>query len=112
MTAAAHFVALLFAVPAGILAYFVLAADAPFARLHHVLVIQLLLIFALIGIPEIAGATIVYFLAAMAVTGWSRGQYHGRRQTDQVPPPEPKRSTSKTDTRGQPVIFKRQLKDD
>lgn len=108
MSAAAHFVAFLFAAPAGALTYTVVIADYPFAKLHHVLLIVLLFIFPLIGIPDIASATVFYYIVGIILAGaaariLSNPRHQGRHTGHQQRQPgEPS---------DEPIIFTDQRED-
>lgn len=110
MSAAEHVLAFLFAAPAGALAYFTLArADHPEIDMRHFLAVILMFILPLIGLPEIAGSTVIYFLVGIGLaafgprlTGQGRptptGQDDHRRQQPAGPQgPQPPRRAVQVD---------------
>lgn len=129
MSAAAHILVILFAAPAGSLAYLVLTVpDSPRLGLHHLLAVVLLFVIPLVGIPEAAGTTVLAFLAACGVTrtGYRRWQrvrnrrrqqyyqrQHQRRQRQQTGSQQStQRHPPRTGPHGEPIVFKDQLRDD
>lgn len=129
MSAAAHVLAVLFAAPAGSLAYLVLAVpESPRLGLHHLLAVVLLFIIPLVGIPAAAGTTVLTFLAACGLTrtGYRRWQrvrnrrrqryyrrQHQRRRERQQTSSQHSTQTypPQTGPHGEPIVFQDQLDD-
>lgn len=110
MSAAAHFLTLLFAVPAGILSYLILSMpEHPRLGMEHLLAVVLLFGIPLVGMPEAAGAFVLYFGIGLGLTGYIRRWTHQQPSPD-PPTPQPKRESSRTTRKRAPVIFKRQRK--
>lgn len=87
----ALFIGIMFALPAGILFYFVLVdPDQPWADMRFLCAATLLFIVPLFGYPEAAGTAVLFFGAGLVLTGSFRRWLH--QQETQPPPgtqPEP-----------------------
>lgn len=103
MSAAAHILTAMFAAPAGILTYFIFTMpDHPQIGLRHLLATVLLFIVPLVGMPEMAGGTVLYYAIGFLTAGRIRRRWQ-QRQTK--PQPRPDRYHTQTDTEDQPIIW-------
>lgn len=110
MSVAAHVTALLFALPAGILSYLILTVpDSPQLDMRHLVAVVLLFIIPVVGMPEAAGATVLYYLGGFLLASRLRRHWHRHRTK---PQPGPTRQFEETDDTGKPIIFKTQRRDD
>lgn len=125
--AAALFIAAMFALPAGILFYFILAApDQSWLDMRHLLAVVLLFCIPLVGIPEAAGGAVLFFGAGLVLTRQIRRWQHQQEtrlqpepepepeptpDTTLDPEPEPTREVPLTNEKGEIVIFEDQLED-
>lgn len=125
--AAALFIGIMFALPAGILAYFVLVdPDQPWADMRFLFAATLLFCIPLFGYPEAAGTAVLFFGAGLVLT-WQIRRWQHQQETrpprDPEPEPEPQhgpeptptpeprpvREVPLTDEKGRPVVFEDQL---
>lgn len=98
MSAAAHVVAFLFAAPAGILAYCAIGLAAhPAIDMRHLFGAVVLFGLAIIGIPELSGAVVLYFavgtiLAALGIRITGQRRPEARRAAEPQGPQPPRRA--------------------
>lgn len=126
----ALFIGIMFALPAGILFYVVLAMpDQPWADMRCLCAATLLFCIPLFGYPEAAGTAVLFFGAGLVLTGQIRRWLHQQEtrptpatqpQPEPEPEPEPQpeptpdpnpRPTQEvplTDEKGRPIIFEDQ----
>lgn len=110
MSAAAHITAALFTIPAGLLSYAILIVpDHPQLDIRHLAAVVLLFIIPVVGLPEIAGVTVLYYGGGFLLAARLQRHWHRRRTK---PSAALDRHHSEADAKGRPIIFKTQRRDD